>query len=360
MVRVAGIDPGTGSWDIFGLEGNEHGEQVFLDISLPTKKILQEPGLLLDILERNRPLDMIVAPSGHGIPLKPLTQVTDDDIFKANLRKDSDPTIMGIARVLHALRDTTDIPAHVIPGVKHLGSVKRSFKFNKIDMGTADKVCCAAAGIVDQARTRGIPFAETGFIMVEVGMGFNAYLAIEHGRIIDGIGGSLGGMGFTAAGALDGEIAYLLDHVSKKTIYGGGLAQVAGYEDMSPRELFLMARKDAPIAEAVDGFFHDMVRGITSLLPSFSDPSNAMEILVSGRATSEVLQQLEPRIPSFIRCPARAVRSVARISKVAAQGAAFIANGLAGGRYKELVDVMALHDSNRDLLADIYVGNLRK
>jgi predicted butyrate kinase (DUF1464 family) len=283
--------------------------------------------------------------------------MTDTDIAKANLRRSADPTIMGIGRVLHLLKDA-GIKGYAIPGVKQLETVKHSFKYNRIDMGTADKVCAAAAAIIDQAGFLNIPLASTGFILVEVGFGFNAYIAVENGKIIDGVGGSLGGMGFGTAGRLDGEIAYLLDHVSKKVIYGGGLSTIAGHADLSPKELFLMAKKDERTADAVSGFYHDMLQGIFSLVPSFSNPSNIKEIVVSGRASGDIAERLSTMLLKPFSFPVRTVRSIARISKIAAQGAAFIANGLAGGKYKDLVATMALERSNHDLLADIYVGNV--
>ncbi|NMC08163.1 MAG: DUF1464 family protein [Candidatus Lokiarchaeota archaeon] len=355
MARVIGIDPGSGSWDVLGLDDDD----VFLDVSVPTKQVLADPGKLLRIIEGNQPLDAIVAPSGHGIPLKPIAEMTDADIAKANLRRSSDPTVMGIGRVLHMLRDA-GIKGYAIPGVKQLESVKPSFKYNRIDMGTADKVCAAAAAIVDQAGFLHVPLESTSFILVEVGFGFNAYIAVEGGKIVDGIGGSLGGMGFGTAGRLDGEVAYLLRHVSKKVIYGGGLSTIAGHPELSPKELFLMAKKDGRIADAVAGFYHDMLQGIYSLFPSFSSVAAIKEIVVSGRASEDIAERLSSPgiLPPPFSIPVRTVRSIARISKIAAQGAAFIANGLAGGKHEALVKVMALERSGVDLLSEIHVGDV--
>ncbi len=358
MVRVLGIDPGSGSWDVLGLDDIDGHEEIFLDISIPTKKVLQEPELLLQVIEKNQPLDAVLAPSGHGIPLKEISRITDEDIARANLRRNKDPSIMGIARVLYALRDA-NIKGFAMPGVKQLGSVKPFLKYNKLDMGTADKVCCAAAAVVDQAKLLGIPVQDTSFILVEVGIGFNAVLAVEGGKIIDGIGGSLGGMGFTAAGALDGEVAYLLDRISKHTIYAGGLSTIAGHPELSPQELFLMAKKDELIKEAVNGFFHDMVKDVISLVPSFERIENIKEIIISGRASPDIKEGLTRILPRrVLQSSPRIINSIARISKIAAQGAAFIANGLAGGKHANLVETMALADSNYDILGGIFVGPL--
>ena len=188
MPRVIGIDPGTGSWDLLGLEDRN----VFLDVSIPTKKIMNDPRLVIDIIKKNAPLDAVMAPSGHGIPLKPIAQITKEDIIHATLRRDKDPTTMGLGKILSMLRDE-EIPGFTVPGVKQLKTVKRYYKYNKIDMGTADKVCSVAAAIEDQSKVLDLPVEKTGFILIEVGMGFNATIAVENGRIIDGIGGLAAG-----------------------------------------------------------------------------------------------------------------------------------------------------------------------
>ncbi|MHA1792963.1 MAG: DUF1464 family protein [Promethearchaeota archaeon] len=353
MPRVIGIDPGTSSWDFLGLED----DNVFLDLSVPTKNIMNDPSIVVNLIEKNRPLDLYIAPSGHGIPLKPIKEITQEDIFKANLRKKKDPETMGIGRILATLKKL-DVNGYVIPGVKHLSTVKPYYKFNKIDMGTADKVCSAAAAIVEHSKHHGIKNEESNFILVEIGTAFNAILAIENGKIIDGIGGSSGGMGFRAAGSLDSELAYLMEKISKKIIYSGGLNFIAGYEDLSPKELFLLAKKDEKTASAIQGFIHELTRDIFGIIPSFSSIDNIKEIILSGRVVDEIKPMLESRLSHFGDFNIRKIKKIARISKVAAQGAAFIADGLAGGIYEHLVKTMALKDSKDDLLSDIYVGNI--
>jgi len=39
------------------------------------------------------------------------------------------------------------MPVYFTPGVVHLNTVPSYRKWNKFDMGTADKVCCVALGI---------------------------------------------------------------------------------------------------------------------------------------------------------------------------------------------------------------------
>ena len=129
------------------------------------------------------------------------------------------------------------LPAVLLPGVVHLDTVPAHRKVNRVDMGTADKLCVAALGVRDQGRRLGLPPEETAFVLLELGGFFTAALAVEHGRIVDGIGGSAGGLGYRALGALDGEVAYALGRVKKSTLFTGGAAFVAGAPDLPPEEL---------------------------------------------------------------------------------------------------------------------------
>ena len=65
MPRFVGIDPGTVSLDICGLDAG----RVFLDETVPTEDALADPALILGLLERTAPLDLVVGPSGYGLPL---------------------------------------------------------------------------------------------------------------------------------------------------------------------------------------------------------------------------------------------------------------------------------------------------
>ena len=59
--------------------------------------------------------------------------------------------------------------------------------------------------------------------MLELGGAFSAALAVDGGRIVDGLGGSSGPIGAQACGAMDGEVAYLLGAaLSKRTVFSGG------------------------------------------------------------------------------------------------------------------------------------------
>src|SRR2546423_10216663 len=86
MPRVIGIDPGTVSIDLCGLDDGA----LFLDCSLPTASALADPARFVATLERAGPLDLIVGPSGYGLPMRRAAQATDDEIRLAFLAAEGD------------------------------------------------------------------------------------------------------------------------------------------------------------------------------------------------------------------------------------------------------------------------------
>src|SRR2546428_11235566 len=68
MPRVIGIDPGTVSIDLCGLDDGH----LFLDRSWPTAEALADPARFVAELEAAGPLDLVVGPSGGGLPVPPV------------------------------------------------------------------------------------------------------------------------------------------------------------------------------------------------------------------------------------------------------------------------------------------------
>src|SRR5262245_28917922 len=204
MPRVAGIDPGTISFDLCVLEdGSPVVERTFASASL-------DPGELLAALGEHGPYDLVYGPSGYGLPLVPADRVGERELAEMVLvRRGEEGGVRGMRRLLRALV-ASRLPVVFGPGAIHLPTVPEHRKYNRIDIGTADKVCSAAWAIADQAARRDVPFAETSLILLELGGAFSAALAVAGGQIVDGMGGSSGPIGARAAGALDGEVAYLL------------------------------------------------------------------------------------------------------------------------------------------------------
>lgn len=352
MARVIGIDPGSLSFDICGLDDGE----VFLDTSLPTEEVARSPGRLVECLTGALPLDLVAGPSGYGLPLVPIDRLSERDIFLAYLPRDAhdEQGIGGLRRVIAALRQAR-LPVVLTPGVIHLPTVPAHRKANRIDMGTADKVCAAALAIDDQARRYALDYDATSCLLVELGGAFSAVLAVDGGRIIDGQGGSSGPMGHRAVGALDGELAYLLGRVTKSVIFSGGAASLAGSPDSSPEEL--ASRSDPAAREARDAFEEAVLKAVAAehaLVP------HAREILLSGRLSrlDGLVSRLQASLSAF--APVRRLSGFAEVAKQAAQGAALLADGLVGGNRRRLVESMQIRGASGTVLDHLFVSGAER
>jgi predicted butyrate kinase (DUF1464 family) len=351
LPRVIGVDPGTASWDFFGLDENK----IILDTSISTKELNQEPQKAIVIIKSIENVDLMVAPSGFGLPLKKVNDLTDKDIFFTLLKfeQNEQDKLIGLGEILRLIK-ADNIPGVIVPGVKHLPTIPRYRKINKIDMGTADKLCTTVTGIRDQMEKFNIPPEKTNFIMVEIGYGFTAVLAIENGQIIDGIGGS-NIMGFRACGNLDGELAYLIKNIQKKNIYKGGVTSIAGYADLSINEIVILAEKDEQIKMALDAYLSSVKKAVFGISSSFSEKDKVKEILLAGRGAD--LRNLREKIRISLQdlAPVRLMKSYSHIAKHAAQGAAFIADGLLGGVYEPIINNLKIKEASGSVLDDIYI-----
>lgn len=351
MYRVVGIDPGSLSWDFFGLED----EKIILDVSIPSKELIKEPEKAISIMKSVKNIDLMVAPSGFGLPLKKVKDLTEEDIFYTLLKfdKKEKSQLVGLGNVLRLIQNEK-IPGIIVPGVKHLPTIPSYRKINKIDMGTADKLCTAVTGIRDQIEKFKTNPENTDFIMVEIGHGFTAVLAIENGQIIDGIGGS-NIMGFQACGSLDGELAYLIKNIKKESIYKGGVAFIAGYEDLSLIEISLLAERDDRTKLALDAYISSVKKAVYGISSSFSSSEKIKEILLAGRGAEigYFQEKMEQNLKQI--APVRLMKSYSHLSKRAAQGAAFIANGLLGGEFKPIVENLKLRDATGSILDNIFI-----
>lgn len=354
-LRVVGIDPGTRSFDIFGFED----EKVFLDESISSDEVDRDPDSLVKMLLDHEPLDVVVGPSGYGIPLKRLSEITDEDLFYVTLVKHDDvglSVLTGLTKVLKRLKETK-LNIYLIPGVIHLPTVPKHRKLNAIDLGTADKLCCAVLAVYDYSKRHGIAFNEVSLIMVEIGFGFNAGIAIKNGRIIDGIGGSRAGPAFLTCGALDMEVAYLLGSFSKNMLFTGGLRTIIGDDNLEPEELPKIIETNELASIAYEAFIEGIEKMVRALNTSVKEPQ---AIIISGRLSSiqEIYKELEDRLSEIARVE-KIVGFKAR-AKSAAQGAALIADGIAGGRIKPLIDHMKIAEASGTVLDYVYLGDLRR
>src|SRR5256712_6671341 len=223
MPRVIGIDPGTVSIDLCGLEDGT----VFLDSSFPTAAALADPAAFVALLTDAGPLDLIAGPSGYGLPLVRAREATEEDLRLAFLAAEGEAGGIGGLRALARALAGSGLPVVLTPGVIHLTSVPEHRKVNRVDMGTADKVCVAALAIAERAvRTTRRP-DEVSLVLLELGGAFTAVIAVAGGKIVDGAGGSAGPLGVRAAGALDRGVAYPAGALANAIPFTGGAPGVA-------------------------------------------------------------------------------------------------------------------------------------
>ncbi|HEY7141677.1 MAG TPA: DUF1464 family protein [Methylomirabilota bacterium] len=352
MPRVIGVDPGTESFDLCGLADGH----VFLEASIGAEDARRAPAALVDRLEAARPLDLIAAPSGYGLPLVPVAALDQRQLDLVVLVRPEDrdqPERVGGLRAMVELMRARRLPAMLLPGVVHLDTVPAHRKVNRVDMGTADKLCVAALGIWDQGRRLGLPPEGTAFVLLELGGFFTAALAVEHGRIVDGIGGSAGGLGYRALGTLDGEVAYALGRVRKSTLFTGGAAFVSGAPDLAPEELAARAAHDPRARTGWDALIEAAAKLVAALRVA---APGAREVLLSGRVgrVPAVAEALGQRLAGAL--PVRPIGGFATRVKEAAQGAALIADGLAGGAHRNVVDAMRLSASRGSVLDHLHLA----
>ena len=337
MPRVAGIDPGTVSFDLCVLQDGETiVEQVF-----ETGSLSENSGPLLDALARHGPYDLVYGPSGYGLPLVAATDVGERELAEMVLvRPDesrADAGVGGMRSLLRALA-SSGLPVVFGPGVIHLPSVPRHRKYNRIDMGTADKVCAAACAIVDQSVRRAVNVDETAMILLELGGAFTAALAVDSGQIVDGIGGSSGPLGVRAAGALDGEVAYLLGPaIRKNTLYSGGALDPDGTLDITDLDALWASPAHA---EGWSALVEATAKAVRALVVSVPAPH---EIVVSGRLAR--LPELIATLASSFEAIAPVIALVPGRASAAARGGALLADALAGGRNAPLAEALKLREA---------------
>ena len=348
MPRVIGIDPGTVSLDLCGLDDG----RLFLDRSWPTAEALADPARFVAELEAAGPLDLVAGPSGYGLPLTRVQDATEEHLRLAFLAAPGETGgIGGLRNLVRALAHSA-LPIVLTPGVVHLATVPVHRKVNRVDMGTAEKVGAVALALSDQTRRFGSSLSNVSFVLLDLGGAFTAAVAVAAGRIVDGVGGTAGPLGFRAAGALDGEVAYLAGEVSKALLFQGGATTIAGWDEAttSPERLAQPATAAAQVAR--EALVESVVKTAVALATSVPSPK---EFLLCGRLgrVAPLAHAIRERLAAF--APTRLLEGFAQTAKEGAQGAALIADGLAGGPNRELVERLGIREAQGSVLDHLYV-----
>ena len=360
MVRVLGIDPGTRSFDVCGLEDGD----VYFEKVIDTVKLAEGPVPMLQAVKEAQPLDLITGPSGYGVELTYLDDIDNPGEFMRTIllllkredyeaaleRRDLGIMVYAAMIKLEIEMKQRRLPVCYIPGVIQLPTVPLYRKVNKIDMGTVDKACATVLGVHDQANRLKIPYSETSFILIESGFGYNAIIGVEGGRIVDGVGGTTGGPGFLTLGGMDAELAAFVGRWEKADIFTGGGISIAGRGSLDE----IGDHQDEEGCRlAWNAIIEGVEKAVASMTVSVSEPR---EILLSGRwaRTERLREELARRLSRF--GPVRKVGWLKGTNTVkeAAQGYAMVADGLAGGKYAELIEWMKIREAKGTALDYIY------
>jgi predicted butyrate kinase (DUF1464 family) len=330
-MRVIGIDPGTGSFDFFGMDGDE----VIIDASITVPRVAEDPGVLLETIRSLLPLDMIIGPSGYGLPLRRICDMTAAELDMMVPDDPSVPLYEGIRQVLRKMQ-SENLPVVFTPGAIQLPTIPSYRKSNKMDMGTADKICCVALAVKDQAEFCGLPFNRTSFILAEIGYAFSAAMAVDNGRIIDGLGGTSGGPGFVTMGCMDAELAVRLGNFPGAALFSGGARDETGDAAMTP---YGLARQRDIYPGAWNMLIESAAKNVAAMTVALPEPR---EILISGRLSGipELANELAMRLTRFGNV--RKVGRKAGTAKEAAEGAFILGEGLTGGKYRGIVECLEL------------------
>jgi predicted butyrate kinase (DUF1464 family) len=324
VVRVAGTDPGTSSLDLIVLEDSAVVDQH----RFAPEELQANAGAVVRWLMERGPFDLIAGPSGYGLPLIAARDCTDRHRRLMALVRPDETVAKGVAGFSNLLRALcqSSLPIVFLPGVVHLPTVPVHRKLNRIDLGTADKVCVAALALALRSRSA----ADDRACVVEVGSAFTSCVVLSGGQIVDGLGGTCGPLGLGSSGAWDGELAYLLSPLAKVDLFTGG---AGGLEDEAVQRLAL-----------VEGLVK-AVAGLLAVTP-------CAEIVLSGR-----LLESKPALASALSEGLGRLLPVVRLEslpgawvKHAAQGAAVLADGLAGGRWTGVVQQMRLREAAGSVL----------
>jgi predicted butyrate kinase (DUF1464 family) len=326
MPRVAGCDPGTSSLDILALETGRGADRVFAQVRIEPDELRADPALPIRWLREHGPFDLIAGPSGYGLPLVRAEDCTDAHLALMALVRPDEPAakgVSGFSAVARAFRDSK-LPVVFLPGAIHLPTVPIHRKLNRVDLGTADKVCVTALALAQHN-------SDEPALVAEFGSAFTALLVLKDKQIVDGLGGTCGPLGGMSGGAWDGETAYLLSPLEKRDLFRGGIA------DIADRDVAIAAFRES-FGKAVSGLLS--VHGVRDVY------YGGTLFRTHGDFTQQALGELSGE---FFRLHYAGDLPGAWV-KHAAQGAALIAEGLCGGTFAPLVEALKLRDARGTVL----------
>ena len=313
MITV-GVDAGTYSYRIVALE-----DDVVFFREIPTEVVRRNPDEIIGILEELQP-DAIAGPSAYGLPVKRFSELSNEDVALMTLNFGE--SLMGLRRLIDLLRRSELAEmTWTIPGISQLPTIPKHRRANRIDLGTSDKLCSVALAMKE--------FRLKDFILVEAGFGFNAFVGVKDGKVVDAMGGTTGFPSFSSMGALDGELAYLMGNIPKSALFMGGVSSLL-------RDMGIDARFNSLPEFAIRWLSEFLLKGIRMMEVSVGK----CDVVVSGRFFDLYYDE-------FLEFSGlKALRLHGRSS---AEGGAVLANGIVGGRYEWIVESLRVREAEAPL-----------
>lgn len=342
MVITAGIDPGTNSYEIFVMED---GTKLFRK-EIKTSKVIENPEIILETINDSNAM-FIAGLSGYGLPVKKFSELTKEDLFLMTLTRSDKPSV-GLRRVLEYITQNNKPNFFTIPGVIHLPTVPEWRKINKIDMGTADKVCSVVMAMDQLSQKMNLDYEGQDFVLLEAGSAFNAFIAVKGGKIVDGIGGTSGFISYRSISSIDAELVPLFrkadnDNIPKSIIFEGGLGSYIKDKELGNWK----SAEEIDNKDILSWQLEYILKGLKVVEVSLraTDKEKPM-VITSGSVFCNKLfkSMFKDRCGSYEILELKEIDTGGQ-SKKSGRGAAIIADGIAGGRYAQLIEKMELKNA---------------
>ena len=165
------------------------------------------------------------------------------------------------------------------------------------------------------------------FAVVDVGSVFTAVLVVDNGRIIDVSAGTRGPLGLRSSGTWDGEVAYSHGSLKKNDLFRGGMDDLG---ELGPDAFRESLRRHVSGLQSITPFDRVTLSG-----SGLDRPDVARLIMAALSDLAEIA--LLPTLPGAW-------------VKHAAQGSALIADGIAGGSHRYLIERLQLRASSGTVL----------
>jgi predicted butyrate kinase (DUF1464 family) len=147
-------------------------------------------------------------------------------------------------------------------------------------------------------------------------------------------------------------VAFLAGSISKRMVFEGGAASIAGQPAGDPMALF--ASKTAAAALALEAYVESAVKAVAAATMSLGDGPPS-EVILSGRCAGvpAVRREVTRRLKG--RAMVHVLSGFTPVAKQAAQGAALVADGLAGGVSAPIVEALGIREASGSILDHLHV-----